>query len=100
MRAESIQVIGGALAFKWTDGAESFVELPALRRACPCASCRGETDVMGVLHKGPEKPLSQRSFEIVRLAEVGTYGLQVYWADGHSTGIFSLDQIRKLSEAD
>ncbi len=55
---------------------------------------------MGVLHKGPEKPLSQRSFEIVRLAEVGTYGLQVYWADGHSTGIFSLDQIRKLSAAD
>lgn len=99
MRAVNIQVIGGALAFKWEDGAESFVELPMLRRACPCASCRGETDVMGVLHKGPDKMLSPRSFEVVRLAEVGSYGVQIYWADGHSTGIFSLDQIRNLGAA-
>ena len=97
MRPADLQQIGGELAIKWEDGTESFIALEKLRRACPCAGCIGERDVMGQLHKGPEQPLSPRSFELARLQCVGGYGVQPIWADGHGTGIFSFDYLRRLA---
>jgi DUF971 family protein len=97
MRPLNLQQIGGELAIKWEDGTESFITLETLRRACPCAGCMGERDVMGQLHKGPEQPLSARSFELVRLQFVGGYGVQPVWADGHGTGIFSFDYLQRLA---
>ena len=49
MRIEpkNLQLIGSELAIEWNDGAESFLALELLRRACPCASCGGEPDVLG-----------------------------------------------------
>jgi DUF971 family protein len=52
---------------------------------------------MGQLHKGPDRPLTPRSFELVRLVPVGGYGVQPAWGDGHSTGIFSFDYLRRLA---
>ena len=51
MRIEprNIQLIGTELGIQWNDGAESYLSLDLLRRACPCASCGGEPDVMGNL---------------------------------------------------
>ena len=99
MRATDIQQIGDDLAVKWDDGAESFIKLEKLRRACPCAGCKGEMDVMGNLYRGPEQQLTPRSFQLVRLAQVGGYAVQPQWADGHSTGLYSFDYLRSLSEA-
>jgi DUF971 family protein len=98
MRPVDMQQIGGELAIKWDDGAESFVRLETLRRACPCAGCQGETDVMGVTHRGPDRPLTAQSFQLVRLGRVGGYALQPVWADGHSTGLFSFDYLRRVAE--
>jgi DUF971 family protein len=97
MRPVDLQQIGGELAIKWEDGSESFIALEKLRRACPCAGCMGERDIMGQLHKGPEQTLSPRSFELERLEFVGGYGAQPFWADGHATGIFSFDYLRRLA---
>ena len=47
MRAANIQHIGNELAIRWEDGSESFIPLETLRRCCPCASCHGETDILG-----------------------------------------------------
>ena len=49
MRLEpsNIQQIGDELAIAWNDGTESFLKLELLRRACPCAACGGEPDVLG-----------------------------------------------------
>jgi DUF971 family protein len=99
MRPADIQAIGGELAIKWEDGTEQFVRLEALRRGCPCAGCRGEVDIMGNLHKGPEKALLPRSFQLERLAWVGVYAIQPFWGDGHSSGIYSFDHLRRLAEA-
>jgi len=93
-----IQQIGGELAIKWDDGRESFIPLEALRRHCPCAGCRGERDIMGNLYKGPDEPLSPRSFQLTRIVNVGGYAIQPVWADGHATGIFSFDYLRGLAE--
>src|ERR1041385_1038976 len=98
MRPADIQSIGNELAIKWDDGSESFVPLEKLRRACPCASCQGEVDVLGQLHKGPAKALTSAAFEWRGFTLVGGYGLQPTWGDGHGSGIFSFDYLLKLAE--
>jgi DUF971 family protein len=97
MRPIDIQTIGQELAIKWEDGREDFITLEQLRRACPCAGCKGESDIMGNLYKGPEQPLNPRSFELRSLNEVGTYAVQPVWADGHSTGLYSFDFLRAIA---
>jgi len=99
MRPADIQQIGEELAIKWDGGSESFISLDKLRRCCPCAGCKGETDVMGNLYKNPERPLSPAAFRLLRVEMVGTYAMQPVWADGHSTGIYSFDYLRRAAEA-
>jgi len=99
MRPQDLQQIGEELALKWEDGSESFIPLERLRRACPCAGCKGEMDVMGNLYKNPERPLTPAAFRLVRLERVGTYGIQPVWADGHATGIYAFDYLRRVAEA-
>ena len=94
-----IQPIGEELAIKWEDGTESFIALEKLRRACPCAGCKGEVDVMGNLYKNPEQPLAPNAFQLIRLDPIGTYGIQPVWADGHTTGIYSFDYLHRVAEA-
>jgi DUF971 family protein len=96
---KSLEQIGNELAIRWGDGAESFISLEKLRRACPCAGCKGEVDVMGKLYKAPPTALSAQAFEIRQIGQVGGYGIQPVWKDGHSTGIFSFDYLRELSTA-
>lgn len=100
MRISQLEPIGDTLAIRWEDGTESFLRLEHLRRHCPCAGCKGEVDIMGNLYKGPEQPLSPASFQLVGVDWVGGYGVQPRWADGHSSGIFSFDYVRRLVAAD
>ena len=99
MRPLDIQLIGHELAVKWPDGSEGFIAFEKLRRACPCAGCKGETDIMGNLYKNPEQPLTPKAFELVRIITVGGYAIQPVWADGHSTGLFSFDYLRQVADA-
>ncbi len=99
MRALDIQPIGQELAIKWEDGTESFILFETLRRACPCAGCQGERDVMGHLHKGPELALAAPSFDLRKLVPIGTYAVQPVWADGHASGIYSFDYLLALAAA-
>ena len=97
MRPKDIQQIGGELAVRWDDGGESFIPLEKLRRACPCAGCKGETDIMGNVYKNPAQQLSPAAFQPVRFESVGGYAIQPVWADGHNTGIFSFDYLRRVA---
>ncbi len=99
MQPLDIQPIGDELAVKWEDGTESFIPLERLRRACPCAGCKGEADILGNVAKGPEIPLTPQSFQLRSVIRVGTYALQPVWADGHATGIYSFDYLRHIAEA-
>ena len=99
MRLLDIQHIGDELAIKWDDGAETFVPVKTLRQYCPCAGCKGEMDIMGNLYKNPDKPLSEKAYQLVRVVPIGGYAVQPVWGDGHSTGIYSFDYLRKIAEA-
>jgi DUF971 family protein len=97
MRPLDIQPIGNELAIKWDDGSESFIPLEVLRRCCPCASCQGETDVLGNVYKNPERQLTWSASRLVRFSLVGGYAIQPVWADGHATGIYSFDYLKKVA---
>ncbi|MBL9128255.1 MAG: DUF971 domain-containing protein [Verrucomicrobiales bacterium] len=96
MRPVDIQIIGTELALRWDDGVESYIPLLTLRRHCPCAGCAGERDVMGNLHKGPDRPLTAQSSVLRRLEPVGSYAFQPIWADGHNTGLYTFEHLRRL----
>lgn len=100
MRPIDIQQIGEELAIKWDDGSESFVRLEKLRRHCPCAGCKGEVDIMGNVYRNPAKPLPLTAFQLRRLSNVGGYAIQPVWGDGHSTGLFAYDYLKRVAEAE
>jgi DUF971 family protein len=97
VKPANIQQIGTELAIKWEDGSESYIPLEQLRRNCPCAGCKGETDIMGNVYKAAPKPLPPQAFQLVRLNNVGGYAIQPQWADGHGSGIFSFDYLQGLA---
>jgi DUF971 family protein len=99
MRPKDLQTIGEELAIQWDNGEETYIPLTDLRRACPCAGCKGEVDVMGNLSKGPEKPFNAGSFTLRGMGRVGTYAIQPAWADGHATGIYSFEYLKRLGDS-
>jgi DUF971 family protein len=98
MRLNDFQIIGTELALKWEDGGEGYISLEMLRKHCPCAGCKGETDVMGNVYRGPAQTLTEASFQLVKIVPVGGYALQPVWADGHSTGLYSFEYLHRLGD--
>jgi DUF971 family protein len=98
MQPADIQPIGGELAIKWDDGSENFIPLEKLRRRCPCAGCKGKTDILGNVYKNPEQKFSAAAFQLVRAVRVGGYAIQPVWADGHATGIYSFDYLKRVAD--
>ena len=97
LEATNIQQIGNELAIQWNDGTESYLDLQFLRRACPCAACGGEPDVLGNIMR-PQVTYADNSFELVDFQIVGGYAIQPRWADGHGTGIYSFQYLRRISQ--
>ena len=93
---ENIQPIGAELAIRWNDGVESYLELENMRRNCPCAGCQGEPDIDGQVQKPHVSYDPARSFGLRSYSFVGGYALQPTWEDGHSTGLYSFDLLRRL----
>ena len=94
---KDILLVGNELAIVWDDRREDYYPLETLRRACPCAMCKGEKDILGNLYKGPERPLTARSFQVTGRRLVGGYALQIDWADGHNDGIYSFEGLKRLA---
>jgi DUF971 family protein len=93
---ERVVAVGSELVVVWEDGREDYLPLEMLRRNCPCAMCRGERDLLGNVYRGPKRPLTERSFQLVSQHSVGSYALQITWADGHNDGIYSYELLRGL----
>ena len=96
LELKNVQLIGNEIAIAWSDGMESYLPLERFRRACPCAMCGGEPDVLGNLVR-PEVSYTSSSFELAGWQVVGGYALQPRWADGHNTGLYSFQYLRRLT---
>ena len=95
---KDVMIVGKELAIVWEDGREDYIPLEKLRRNCPCAMCKGETDIFGNVYKGKERPYTERSFQPSGHRRVGGYALQIDWADGHNDGLYSWETLRRLAD--
>jgi DUF971 family protein len=92
---ERFELVGGELALAWGDGVESYLPLETLRRQCPCAACQGEPDALGRVVR-PAPQVGPEGFRLAEVAPVGGYALQLGWGDGHRSGIYSFELLRRL----
>ena len=91
---KSIKFFSDILILVWVDGSESVVSFADLRKACPCAFCSGEKDVLGNKYGGSSN--IDDSVSVVRYEKIGHYGLQFFWSDGHKDGIYTFEYLRSL----
>jgi DUF971 family protein len=84
------------LAIDWSDGKRTTYTWQQLRKNCPCAGCREERlsrpDPLRIL-----KPAELVPLRPVSITPVGYYAYKIVWSDGHDTGIFTLDHLRRLT---
>ena len=92
---ENMAVIGNELALRWADGVESYFPLDFLRKACPCALCAGEKDILGNVYRAQAKWCPE-SIQLKGCTIVGGYGIKPEWMDGHDSGIYSFSYLRSL----
>lgn len=89
-------VVGQELALAFDDGVECYLPFEQLRRACPCANCQGEPDALGRVVR-PQPSIGEAGFQLKGYEIVGGYALQPRWGDGHSTGLYTFDYLRRIS---
>ncbi len=76
----------------WSDGHLSSYPSWYLRENCPCASCIEELTGRRLILKGS----IPRTLERVHVEPVGNYALGFRWSDGHHTGIYTFENLRRL----
>lgn len=81
-----------AVTITFLDGEVARFELLALRQGCPCAGCRGRRDQNQPVWPRAGSPTPLR-VEDARLH--GAWGLAITWNDGHGTGIFPFESLRR-----
>ncbi len=87
--------VPGQVAITWNDDVEHVFSAADLRKVCPCAACVSETTGQRMHDPGtvPEN-LEQSNLKLV-----GNYALDMLFSDGHSTGIFTFQFLRRLGDA-
>jgi DUF971 family protein len=101
LRPKKLELRGqNRLYIEWSDDQKREIAVSALRKACPCATCRekraappGPSSGLPVLSLAEARPLA-----ILGMKPVGNYAYSISFSDGHDTGIFTLEFLRELGE--
>ena len=81
-----------AVRVTWDDGHVGEYNEIYLRGYCPCALCQGH---------GPQRRfIDTPDAKLVEIRGVGNYAIEMFWRDGHSTGIYTFDYLRALCPCD
>jgi DUF971 family protein len=78
------------LRLTWADGHSAEYDYDYLRGWCPCAGCQGHTGLT-IRYQPPVHPIAT-----VAVQPVGNYGISIAFSDGHGTGIYRYDFLRKV----
>jgi len=85
------------LLIEWDQaGHQALYPARALRLACPCAACVEEMTGRPLLDPAAVAP----DVRPASVALVGGYGLRVRWSDGHDTGIYTFERLRRSCPCD
>ncbi len=91
-RPTKIDVHPDAFFIAWDDGAECTYPHRYLRGNCGCASCVSEST--------GQRLVSEQMVDVTvhptAVTSVGNYAVQIVWSDGHATGIYPFDRLRRL----
>ncbi len=79
-----------SLRLTWSDGHSAELGYDYLRGYCPCATCQGHSS-QKVKYQPPASPVSPEHIEAV-----GNYAISFLWSDGHGTGIYRFDFLRRI----
>jgi len=93
----TVNLSGQVLNIVWGDAHKSAYSLEGLRLTCPCAECQGGHENMGrevdpALFLVP----AEKKWHVSEIKPVGNYAMQIYWGDGHSTGIYTWEHLRAI----
>lgn len=85
------------LTIMWADEHRSIYPLEGLRLACPCVECAGGHDNMGrAVDPAIFKQSPTQKWTVNNMQEVGNYAVQIFWGDGHNTGIYRWESLRDM----
>jgi DUF971 family protein len=86
------------LLIVWNDGQRRAYWVRELRESCPCATCREKRSqesnpapLLPILRDSELRPLS-----ILGMKPVGNYAYAIQFSDGHDTGIYTFELLRRL----
>lgn len=85
-----------AVTVTFDDGTVCRFPVAQLRAVCPCAGCRGWRE------RGEEawpRPGMPTTISVVHAELNGAWGLSIDWSDGHSTGIYAWEVLRRWWDA-
>jgi len=104
---EKVRVLlteGKGLEIDWQDGHRSAWTFAWLRAACPCATCVDDREAAG-LNPGETKSEPAQPLQLFKapprptdVKPVGHYAVSFSWNDGHSSGIYSWDYLRRVCQ--
>ncbi|HEY0253622.1 MAG TPA: DUF971 domain-containing protein [Kofleriaceae bacterium] len=77
--------------FVWDEGVEDTYPARALRIKCTCANCQSETTGERLL----DPAAVPEDLTIVDMNLMGNYGVGIHFSDGHTTGIYRFNQLRR-----
>ena len=83
----------GEFEIAWPGGRVAIIPAFTLRDLCPCAGCIEEGTGKKILDPSTI-PLDIRPEKI---DPVGNYAIQITWSDGHSTGLYTWELLRRAS---
>jgi len=96
MKPVKIELISDTvLNINWDDGHESIYFADHLRRSCPCADCEEKRRLNGDKAFAALKEVKFSAWEVY-----GNYALSLRFSDGHDTGIYTYDLLRRLCQCD
>jgi DUF971 family protein len=95
---------GTGVEIDWKDGHKSAWSFAWLRNGCPCATCHEEREQNG-RKPGEPKPKPQSLLPMyeaparpVEITPVGNYAVKFKWNDGHESGIYSWEYLRRVCQ--
>ena len=92
-----------ALIITWSDQREDRYPISVLRDCCPCATCmvkrneeieeQPESNLLPILSSAEAGPLT-----LTAVQPVGNYAYAIHFSDGHNSGIYTLELLRRLGD--
>lgn len=90
------------LRITWSDAQIHDIPFGKLRGACPCATCKEKKKGDAARPKSSLSILSAAEavpLDIAQMKPVGNYAYNVFFSDGHSSGLFTIELLRALGES-